>query len=568
MLFAAVSRRFSLVPFALLAVALGAGPARALAAALPHALAPSFAFSLLPGAAVSTSDDVDRANGLLRRAEANLESVAASTRGRTEPPKGSAGKLLMQRLESALEDINAARGHLEKAPASAEGRAEAVERYAAAANEFNRLREFMVGDAAPPEPEAEEANEGVKLDYKQEELLGNATFHIREVEGNAQLLTERTGAMREIEDQLAIDFRDVDALLGVVANAERKTGFANDTLVQLPGDGRGVKAARQRLTNAAAKVTVAADYLRPLDARLKDLIDPANYPEFDADLKRLRELSIMFARPEILETDLPLAAQTIPQAQPAYDEAIRLATKYARLIQQRTGQGERLEGAGNGFLKNHAAFMERARAEQQALPGKIREDLATARRYADEAVAEQKPAWFNGGIPQVMGFADQKVSLLAALDPEAGAAMRERYDATRAGLKAQADQLRELIIRENTMPADNYEGEDRDKAIKVALSGWKVQQEDFEVLKVRIPAQAWKRETKWTYSNGTWYFSDRSRLQVRLLVADHENPQLAIDRPVTVIKDHQAGDTMIGVPLWGFEDELPPSSYMLRTKIR
>ena len=67
---------------------------------------------------------------------------------------------------------------------------------------------------------------------------------------------------------------------------------------------------------------------------------------------------------------------------------------------------------------------------------------------------------------------------------------------------------------------------------------------------------------------GTWYFSDRSRLQVRLLVADHENPDLAIDRPINVIKDHQTGDTMIGVPLWGFDDELQPSSYMLRSKIK
>ncbi|MGD1915530.1 MAG: hypothetical protein ACFCBV_05025 [Phycisphaerales bacterium] len=510
-------------------------------------------------------NDVDRANGLLRRAEANLESVAASIRGRTSPPRGSAGKLLMQRLESALGDINAAKAEREKAPADAEGRAAAVERYAAAANEFNRLREFMVGDAAPLEPETDT---GTRLDYQQEQLLRNAIFHIREVEGNAQVLTERTEAMRAIQDQLAIDFRDVDALLGVVANAERKTGFANDTLVQLPEDGRGVPAARQRLNTARAKVTVATDYLRPLDARLKDLINPANYPEFEADHKRLRELSIMFARPEILETDLPMAAETIPQSQPAYDEAIRLARKYARLIQQRTAQGERIEGVGNGFLKNHAAFMERARAEQLALPGKIREDLATAQRYADEAVAEQKPAWFNGGIPQVMGFADAKVTLLASLDATAGASMREQYDATQARLKTQADQLRELIIRENTMPADNYTGEDRDKTIAIAVSGWKVQQDEFEVLKVRIPAEAWKRETKWTYSNGTWYFSDRSRLQVRLLVADHENPELASDRPVNVIKDHQAGDTMIGVPMWGFEDELPPSSYMLRSNIK
>jgi len=513
-------------------------------------------------AAFTPTNDVERAQGLLRRAEANLESVASSVRGRTSPPKGSAGKLLARRLESALDDLNSAKAVLETIPASTEGRAQAVERYVAAANEFNRLREFLVGDATPAEPDT-----GTKLDYQQEQLLGNANFHIREVEGNAQLLTERTEQMRAIEDQLSIDFRDVNALREVVANARRKTGFANDTLDQLPDDGKGVSQARQRLTNADAKVTIAEDYLRPLDAKLEDLINPANYPEFDDDFKRLRELSIMFARPEILVADLPMAAETVPQAQPAYDECVRLIGKYARLIQQRTPQGESIEGVGNGFLKNHAEFMEQARAEQAALPGKIREDLATAQRYADEAVANQKPLWFTGGIPQVMDFADDKITLLTTLDAQSGTAMRKQYDDTQAAIKQQAGQLRELIIRENTMPADNFEGADREKAIQTAISGWKVQQEDFKLLKVRIPAQAWKRETKWTYSNGTWYFSDRSRLQVRLLVADHENPELAIDRPINVIKDHQAGDTMIGVPLWSFEDELQPRSYMLRSRI-
>ena len=531
--------------------------------ALP--LRAAFALCLCSSVALAVlvaGNDVDRANGLLRRAQTNIESVASSVQGRTAPPKGSAGKLLARRLESALGDLNAAKDILEKTPATAEGRAEAVERYTGLANEYNRLATFLSGGEEPAEPDT-----GTTLNYQQEELLRNATFHIREVEGNAQLLTERTEQMKAVDDQLAIDYRDVNALREVVANARRKSGFAIDALDQLPAEGKGVGQARQRLVNADAKVTVAEDYLRPLDARLEELIDPANYPQFDADYKRLRELAIMFARPEILQTDLPLAAETIAQAQPGYDECMRIARKYAKLIQQRTPQGQSIEGVGNGFLQNHAEFMDRARAEQTALPGKIREDLATAQRYADEAVANQKPLWFTGGIPQVMAFADDKIALLAALDPQAGATMRQQYDATQSTLKRQADQLRELIIRENTMPADNFQGADRQKAIEVAISGWKAQQEDFQLLKVRIPTETWKRETKWTYSNGTWYFSDRSKLQVRLLVADHENPELAIDRPVTVIKDHQAGDTMIGIPLWGFDDELQPSSYMLRSKI-
>lgn len=537
---------------------------------MTHSLVPVRLLCVLMALCLGTSvaaasihtNDIDRVNSLLKRAETNLESVAASVQGRTSPPRGSAGKLLARRLEMALGDINPAKELLETIPAGTEGRAEAVERYTAAANEYNRLRAFLTGSDAPAEPET-----GNKLDYRQEELLRNATFHIREVEGNAQVLTEQTEKLRAIDDQLSINFRDVNRLREVVANAQRKAGFANDTLGQLPADGRGVSEARQRLVNAQAKVVTAEDYLRPLDAQLKDLVNPANYPDFDTDYKRLRELSIMFARPEIFQTQPVLAGETFEQGPAAKDECLRIARKYARLIQQRTTQGEQIEGVGNGFLQNHAEYLAEAENQKAALPAQIREHIATARRYGQEAVAEQKPRWFTGGIPQVMGFADEKITLLTALDQTAGTALRQQYDATQADLKQQADSLRELIIRENTMPGDNFQGADRDAAIKVAISGWKVQQAEFELLKVRIPAQAWARETKWTYSNGTWYFSDRSKLQVRLLVADKDNPELAIDRPINVWKDHQKGDTMIGVPLFGIDDELQPNDYMLRSKI-
>jgi len=72
----------------------------------------------------------------------------------------------------------------------------------------------------------------------------------------------------------------------------------------------------------------------------------------------------------------------------------------------------------------------------------------------------------------------------------------------------------------------------------VAIDAWKHQEKDFELLAVRIPATAWARETKWTYSNGTWYFVGCSRLQVRLIVADKSDPKRAIDRPVTIWMDH------------------------------
>ncbi|MEM1072675.1 MAG: hypothetical protein AAGH71_07635 [Planctomycetota bacterium] len=511
----------------------------------------------------SAADDVDKVNGLLRRAEANLQSVASSLSGRTTPPRGSAGKLLANRLQQALDDLTPAKSLLETIPSSAPGRDEAAARYSAAAEEYNRLRAIMTGSDAPPPP----SDEGVKLNYQQEELLKNARFHLREVEGNAEHLTAQTERLRVVEDQLAIDHREVIALRSVIDNARRKTGFARDTLGQLPADGQGVADISQRVVNADAKVSVAADYLNPLHAALQDLINPANYPQFEPDRKRLRDLAIMFGDTMLLQTNRPLAAETLAQAEASKAECLRIAQAYFRLIQQQTDQGKAIEGIGNGFLRNHAEFLAAAEAMRSTLPDEIRSDLATARQQGADAVAQQKPLWFTGGIPQVLGYAEDRLVLLAAIDPDAALQLDRELAQTRTDLKTQADSLRELIIRENRMPGDGFQGPDRDEAIEIARSAWNVQQQEYEVLAVRIPAEQWRRETKWTFSNGTWYFSDKSRLQVRLFVADHENPELAIDRVITVWKDHQAGDSMYGIPLRSFDETLEPSAYLLRDNV-
>lgn len=516
------------------------------------------------GPVAVASADITKINSHLQRAETNLQSVASSVANRTTPPAGAAAKVLANRLQQALDDINSAKTLLDQVPAGTEGRDEAAARHAAAAGEHTRLHTFLTGSDAPPPAQ----QTGTRLNYQQEEVLSGARFNLREVEGGANQLTAAVEKLRAIEDELSIDFREVEGLLGVLENARRKSGFVKNALEKLPADGTGVPEVRQQLVNADAKVVTAADFLGPLNEKLRKLIDPAQYPQFEADHKRLRELSVMFANPIILQTDRVLAAETYKQAEAARAECVRISRVYARLMHQRTDQGLRIEGTGNGFLNNLEKFKAEAQAQKEALPEAIRKDLSTAMGYAAEAVAGQKPMWFTGGIPQVMNHAEERVALLTALDEQAGQRMRAEHDKTREQLKAQADSLRELIIRENKLPIDAYQGEDRDSVIKTALSAWTVQQSDFDLLAVRIPAEQWARETKWTYSNGTWYFSDRSRLQVRLFVADHENPELAIDRPINIWKDHQKGDAMIGTPLDGFGDELQPSDYLLRANIK
>jgi hypothetical protein len=420
--------------------------------------------------------------------------------------------------------------------------------------------------ASSPAPAAPPA--AAKLGYQQEEVLKGARFNLREVEGSAGALTALVAELQPRAEQMAIDYRRVRVGMNTVEAARRKAGFVQDALNQLPPDGQGVAETAAALAAANAQVAAAAAYLEPLDQALTKLIDPAAWPDLQADLKRLGELTVMYGNPMILQTDRPQAAAVVKEAPAAKQEAARIAQVYLPLVVQQTEDGKRIEGAGNYFLEKQQAFLAAAEQERQSLPQQIRADLAEAGRIADEAVAGQNPLLFTGGVPQAMGFAADKLALYAALDPAGAPALEQEVRDAQASLAQREKSLAELIIQQNPLPPDRYAGTDRDQVVAVAIDAWKHQQADFTVLASRIPSEAWSRETLWTYSNGSWYYVDRSRLQVQLLVADEEDDSLAVIRPVNIWMDHQKGDSLIGTPFHAGDDELQPSDYLQRAKIR
>lgn len=539
--------------------------------------------ALTASAFASTVDEVAKANSHLKRAEANLALVDGSIGHLTKPPKGSAAKLAKMRLEQALGDMEAARKALEGASGAEADKA--TKRHNDAVTLYNKLRTILTGEEPKPEPEPEptpdegdgddppkeeeEKPKTIKLGYPHADNFKNALFTLRRVEGDTATIVKLLEELRPVEDQLSINYRKAAQAMAHITETRRQGGFAEDALAKIPSNGEGVAEAKQRLVNARASLDVAHAYFRPLDAKLRDLVNPANYPEFQTDLKRLRELASAYANaPYLFREQRTRAAEAFRQGDAAKAECIRVAKAYSRLMEQETDQGKQIEIAGNNFLANHGDFFATAAEQGQSLPQSIREDLAEADRMANEAVEKQMPAWFSGGIPQRMAWVEDKLTLYEVIDPKGADALVQEVDKFKASLAKRAHSLRELIIRENPLPADRFEGADRKAAVAIAMDAWKIQESDYELLAVRIPSEAWSRETKWTYSNGTWYFVDRSTLQVRLIVADKDNPEQAIDRPINVRKDHQKGDTMIGVPMRSFDEELQPSEYLLRNKIK
>lgn len=555
------------VPFAVLTAARACRPA-----AFPVMTLPVLLLALLLAAAPALGADLsadqqkklDQAETALRQVQSNLKLAQSSAGRGTAKPKGSKAKLAAIRLDSAKQGVPKVQAALEGLPADHADVKPVAEAFAQVQADIAALEARLNGGQAPPPPVAD----GVKLNYQEVDLLKNADFNLREVEGNAAALTEMLEKLRPVEDPLTINHRYVQSGINTIANAQRKAGFAKDALEQLPADGTGVPEVTQRLVNANAKVAVAAEFLVPLHKKLSALVNIANYPQYPADVKRLGELGGMYRDPAILQTNRTRAAEVLAQGPAAQAEVVRIARAYARLMQQETEEGKRIEGAGNNFLSKYRAFLAAADEEKKNLPEQVRTDMAEVDRLATEAVEKQRPMYFTGGIPQVLGFAEDKLALYKALDPENAPALQAELDELRASLKQREKSLESLIIKQNPLPPDRYTGDDRAKIIEIAIDAWKHQQPEFTVLASRIPSEAWNRETMWRFRDGTAHLVDISRLQVQLIVADENDPTLAIIRPINMIMNHQKADTVIGTPMYAGDDELQPSAYMLRDKVK
>ena len=508
----------------------------------------------------------------LRQVENNLK-LAQETLG----PEGttvaaSKAKLAAVRLGQAAAAMPAVEAAM--APLAGDDQAVAAmrARLATTAEAINRLQERLSGKPAAAgavvagAAVAGAGGSGEKLDYRQEEQLRAADFNVREVEGNLQALQELVKRLMPIADQSTIDFRQVAAGMNTVANAERKAGFAEESLRQLPGDGKGVEDVRRRLDEARKGMGEAVAYLRPLQEKLSTLVSPASYPQLPNDLRRLRDLAMMYNNPEVLQTRLEDGIVLLTQREAVAAESKRIASQYQALILQKTEEGKQVEGAASAFSANFQAFATAAERRRAALPDEVRGELATAERLAAEAAKSNNVLPFTGGIPEAIARAEERLALLRLLDAEAEKALRGAVAATKSGIEQQQAALRAMIVESTPVPPDRYGGSDRQLLIDRATASWQQLEKTAKVIKAVIPSQQWSRTTRWEYASGTWTFVDYSRVQAQLLVAHDETT--AVIRPINLTKDHQRGDELRAVPLDTLGDQLIPQRYLLLAKLK
>lgn len=504
--------------------------------------------------------------------ESNLKLALEAAGPGDSAPSGSKARLAGTRLQSAMQSVPTLEARFAELPADdaqvaqlrgrfdqALGQARALEARLSGKPAGGAPAQSPAGKAAPP------AGGGAKLDYRQEEALKGARFNLEQVDGYANALDELVAQTAGATDKSAIDYRQVARGMNTIGEARRKLGFAADALGKLPADGSGVAEAQQQHDALAGRLDAAEAALRPLGEQLQKSVDVGNYPDFNTDVSRLGELAAMF-NPALLQSNKAQAAEIARTADAAREERNRITAKYADLLKQDTEASRRLAGAARHFDSTSGQFARAVGEWAKGAPAAIDAGIARVNEMAATAIAEQRPAWFAGGIPQHVAFVEEDVNLLAALDPSAAKPHADKLDALRAELKQKEASLAEKIIATNPLPPDRYRGNDRAELEAMAIAQWKSVQPDAQVLKVCIPGEQWERETMWRLQNTTWYKIDRSRLQAQVLVA--KDDKLAVIRPVNLWIDHISNDKRTATNFDEAAGDVEPRRMLLRDKIR
>lgn len=498
----------------------------------------------------------------LKRAETSIPLVEQAL-GNSPAPSATQLRLAASRLGTPQSLLSQLEPMVKTLPATDPAVAPVKARFDAAMKKVADLDQRINKPGASGAAPAPAAG-GAKLDYRQETELKNAISYIGEVEGRANAV-EAVARQAETAKE-AMDFRLVQQAMNTIADARQRAKYASDRLAALPQNGAGVADAIAAHKTQLARIDSLEAALKPLNDKLGASVNPGSYPTLEADIKRLGELAAMYSDPQILQSRRERAAEAIRQATAAVAEKSRLLTTYASLIQQQTDAGKRLAGSSAYFDEMYGQFNAAAQKLKAEFPADLKKDMDETTKLADQAVAEQKPAFFPNGIADRLVQIEEKVALFAALDAAGADAATKQLTDLRTNLKARANQLKDAIINANELPPDRYTGADRAQLEQLATDAWKKIQPDAKILKIRIPNQAWQRDTAWRYQNSSWYRIDRSRVQVQLLV--QQDDKLAVIRPVDLWKDHMNNDQILAAPMDDLKSELIPQDFVLLGKVK
>lgn len=519
-----------------------------------------------------------QAKTYLTQFQSNLKMARDTAGPGEDTPPASKAKLAAARLQSAKQSAANVAARLERLPKDHDDVKTLQAGYDEAMKAVTALEDRLTGkndkpksdkpdapakdgdDAKPQAPAKEE-----RLGYQLQNALKIAQGNVDEVTAYAQALEKTVAELKAVKDPTTISNDTLTAAFSDIMEARRKKGFADNQFKLLPAEHSSVKPVADALKAAVARLDAVEKALEPIRKQTMKQADASSYPELKTDNERLKELRESLAVGN-MQVNRAAAAELVKQLPAMKEETARIEKKYAPLLSQNTGESGYLKTNLKQFAYSLERFEEAIAKEKETLPKQFDTDLAQAAKLTEEAVRENKPLFFAGGIASQLRFAEDKLVLYEALDPAGAKMAADRLAKARADVKQKELSLSAAIIAANELPPDRYAGPDKAELTKLATEALKQQRPGVQVLTVRFPSDKWERSVIWRYENSAWRKIDHSKLQAQVITK--RDDKVAEIHPINLWANHLKDDAVSALPLFGQKDELGPQSLMSLAKVK
>ena len=289
----------------------------------------------------------------------------------------------------------------------------------------------------------------------------------------------------------------------------------------------------------------------------------------EQDVEKLQTWAKFYGDSQLLQEDPKKLAELVAQAPQVEEEVKQIKARWGLDADaRRERDAQKVANMHAFFERNWNSYTNRIEAFKRDGPREIAKYLDEAEQMSAQAVAEQKPLLFTGGVPQRMNWAADRLAVLGSIDPEAAKPLAARHETLKAAIPQQEVKLRDAIIAANEPPRDNYSGPDKSQLTEKVSAAWKAKHPEDAIVATRFPAQDWKRDTRWQWSGASRAFEkvDRSRLQGQILVPSADDPKLLEVHVVDLYKDHLSGDAITAV--CRDKSDVPVQNLVLKEKVK
>ncbi|CAN5702654.1 hypothetical protein BH09PLA1_BH09PLA1_27100 [soil metagenome] len=405
------------------------------------------------------------------------------------------------------------------------------------------------GDKSDPKPAPPVST---KLDYKQEEQLKNARFHMKEVEPRTNRIFELTAGK--------LDAEAIAEALDLMKFVQQRMGYTVNLLNALPAENPEVAAESKQYNELLAKLVTAQDAIAKASPEADKQMAELGQQMTD-DLAMVDSWSKSLGNPQALFDNRPddaiAAVGQLPQMREAMGAMQQRWT--ARATEKPNDRTAADMVRKLKYVDGQLTDLEKYTAElARTLPERIASDLAEADKLIATAVSERRPMYFgpDSGIAQQLKFAEHRAKMLNAIDPAAAATAEKSLGATREKSREAQKSLAQDIIKFNNKPAERYSGADKEDLRQRVIANWKESHPNEQIVAVIFNTEGWSRTTRWDWSKGNQGFEkvDYEHIQPKLFYKFDDTH--AVEMPVEVYKDYMKNERIVVKP-WEIEKDPP-----------